>query len=102
MQHLTQQDFTSSISQWLVVVDFFATRCGPCRMIAPHLDTLAQQFVGRVQFYKVDVDQEQMLASQQGITAMPTLKIFKDGKEIDTIVGADLQSLVNTIQQQLT
>lgn len=71
-------------------------------MIAPHLDTLAQQFVDRVQFYKVDVDQEQMLASQQGITAMPTLKIFKDGKEIDTIVGADLQSLVNTIQQQLT
>lgn len=101
MQHLTQQNFTSSIAQWLVVVDFFATRCGPCRMIAPRLDELAQQFADRVQFYKVDVDQEQTLASQQGITAMPTLKIFKDGKEIQTIVWADLESLINTIQQQL-
>jgi thioredoxin 1 len=55
-------------------------------MIAPRLDELAQQFADRVQFYKVDVDQEQTLASQQGITAMPTLKIFKDGKEIQTIV----------------
>ena len=70
-------------------------------MIAPYLEQMDTQLGDAVSFYKVDVDQERMLAAQQDITAMPTLKIFKDGKEVQTIVGADLQGLWQGIQNQL-
>jgi thioredoxin 1 len=91
MKHLTQAEFDLAISDGIVVVDFFAERCGPCKMIAPYLDQMQGQLGDHVTFYKVDVDQENAIAAQQGITAMPTLKIFNNGKEVKTIVGADLQ-----------
>lgn len=98
MEHLTQSDFASKIAQGIVVVDFYATRCGPCKFIAPHLEELASKLTGQVTFYKVDVDAEMWLAQSQEITAMPTMKVFKDGAVVETIVGADLQSLVTIIQ----
>ena len=101
MKHLTQAEFSSSIASGISVVDFFATRCGPCQMIAPYLEQMDTQLGDTVSFYKVDVDQERMLAAQQDITAMPTLKIFNNGKEVQTIVGADLQGLWQGIQNQL-
>lgn len=101
MKHLTQTEFSSSIADGIVVVDFFAERCGPCKMIAPYLDQMQEKLTGHVNFYKVDVDQENAIAAQQGITAMPTLKIFNNGKEVKTIVGADLQGLWDGIQEQL-
>ncbi len=102
MQHLTQSDFNTTIAQGITVVDFFATRCGPCKFIAPHLEELASKLVGKVNFYKVDVDAESWLAATQGITAMPTMKVFKDGSLIETIVGADLQKLVSILEKVLT
>lgn len=101
MKHLNQSEFSWAIAQWIVVVDFFAERCGPCKMIAPYLDQMQEQLWNAVTFYKVDVDQESAIASSQGITAMPTLKIFNNGQEVQTIVGADLQALWNWIQGQL-
>lgn len=102
MQHLTQSEFSTAIAQGIVVVDFYATRCGPCKFIAPHLEELASKLTGQVTFYKVDVDAEMWLAQSQEITAMPTMKVFKDGQVIETIVGADLQTLVNTLQSIMT
>jgi len=55
-------------------------------MIAPYLDEMSERLAGKVSFYKVDVDQEQGIAAQQGIRAMPTMKVFKDGKEVQTVV----------------
>lgn len=101
MKHLTKTTFADAISSGISVVDFFATRCGPCQMIAPYLDQMQTQLWDSVTFYKVDVDQEQQIAMEQAVRAMPTLKIFKDGKEAQTIVGADLQGLWNGIQTQL-
>lgn len=101
MKHLTQVEFHPAIADGIVVVDFFAERCGPCKMIAPYLDQMQEKLAGHVNFYKVDVDEENAIAAQQGITAMPTLKIFKDGKEVKTIVGADLQGLWDGIQNEL-
>lgn len=97
MQHLTQSDFNTTIAHGITVIDFFAVRCGPCKFIAPHLEELATKLTGKVNFYKVDVDEEQGLAASQEITAMPTMKVFKDGSLVETIVGADLQKLVNVI-----
>ncbi len=70
-----------------VLVDFFATWCGPCKMMAPVLDAFAEEFAGKMKFAKVDVDNSQALAMQFQITGVPTLVVFKDGKPVDTIVG---------------
>lgn len=98
MQHLTSENFASSIAQWLVFVDFYATRCGPCKMIAPKLEELATQYQGKISFYKVDVDDQGDIAYQQEIQAMPTLKLYQDGKVVETIVWADLPKIMMTLQ----
>jgi thioredoxin 1 len=70
-----------------VLVDFWASWCGPCRMIAPIVSELAEEFKGRLKVGKVNVDAEPELARRYGITAIPTLLIFKGGKQVDQIVG---------------
>ena len=70
-----------------VVVDFWATWCGPCKMIAPNLEQLAKAFEGKIKVGKVNVDEEAELASKFGIASIPTLMLFKDGKLVNTAVG---------------
>ena len=71
-----------------VLVDFWAVWCGPCRLIAPIVEELSQQYEGKLRVYKVDVDQEQSLAMQYGIMSIPTLLLFKNGQVVEQIVGA--------------
>jgi thioredoxin 1 len=101
MKQIGQQEFNTAIEQGIVVVDFFAVRCGPCQMIAPYLDEMSEKLAWQVSFYKVDVDQEQTIAATQWIQAMPTMKIFKDGQEVKTIVGADLKALRTALQEMI-
>ena len=72
----------------LVLVDFFATWCGPCRMIAPSVEQLAAEFEGRAVVGKVDVDQEPALAQRFGVMSIPTLVVLKGGKVVEQAVGA--------------
>ncbi|WP_224365259.1 thioredoxin [Hyalangium versicolor] len=71
-----------------VLVDFTATWCPPCRVIAPVLDTLASEYKGRMKFTKLNVDNHQRTTEEYGIRAMPTLLVFKEGKVVKQIVGA--------------
>ncbi len=71
-----------------VLVDFWAVWCNPCRLIAPIVEELSQQYEGKLRVYKVDVDQEQSLAMQYGIMSIPTLLLFKNGQVVEQIVGA--------------
>lgn len=77
-----------------VLVDFWAVWCGPCRMVAPHVDAIAQEFAEKVKVYKVNVDEEGEIAGRYGIMSIPTLVIFKDGKVADQIVGAVPKSVI--------
>jgi len=87
---LTQDNFAQEVLQSLtpVLVDFWAEWCGPCKMIAPVLSELADEYDGRVKIGKVNVDEQQGLATEYGIRAIPTLLLFHNGQVADQIVGA--------------
>lgn len=75
-------------SQSVVLVDFWATWCGPCKIIAPVIEELAKEYEGKVIFAKVNTDENADLASRYSIRGIPTLMFFKDGKVMDQVVGA--------------
>ena len=87
---LTEQTFDEAVlaSQGLVMVDFWAEWCGPCRMIAPVLEELAAASDGRVTLMKVNVDENSALAARYEIRSIPTILIVKDGTVVDRVVGA--------------
>jgi len=85
----------------LVVVDFFATWCGPCKMIAPKLESMSKEMAGKVKFLKVDVDEMEDLAGAQEVKAMPTFSFFKKGQKLESFAGANEQRIRETIEKHL-
>ena len=87
---LTKQNFENEVikSDKPVLVDFWATWCGPCQMIAPVIAEVAEEADGRFKVGKVNVDEESELAAQFRVMSIPTLMVFKDGKLVNTVVGA--------------
>lgn len=87
---VTDADFESVVEQngGLTVVDFWATWCAPCRMIAPVLEQLAEEYAGKARVAKLDVDTNVRTASRFQVRSIPTLLFFKDGKVVDQVIGA--------------
>ncbi|WP_138342186.1 thioredoxin [Intestinibacter bartlettii] len=83
---INSQEFDNTIESGVVVVDFFATWCGPCKMLSPVIDELSRE-LENVNFVKVDIDQSMDLAQKFKIVSVPTLKVFKNGEEVDTLMG---------------
>ena len=86
-----------------VLVDFWAEWCGPCKMIAPVLDEVASEYEGRIVVGKVNIDEDQSLAAEYGVRAIPTLLLFKNGQVIEQIVGLrSKRDLKSSLDKSLT
>ncbi|MBQ1505993.1 MAG: thioredoxin [Erysipelotrichales bacterium] len=87
MRFLTNEDFKEAIKEGVTLVDFFATWCGPCKMLSPVVEQLAEEMGDRANFFKVDVDEADEIAAEFGIMSVPTLIVFKDGEPVKKSVG---------------
>ena len=86
---LTDSTFASEVTKRpLVVVDFWAAWCGPCRMVAPIVEQLAKEYAGRVTFGKLNVDENPEVSQRFGIQSIPTMIVFKNGQPVDGLIGA--------------
>ncbi|MBC3797722.1 thioredoxin [Acetobacterium tundrae] len=81
-------------SKGVILVDFFATWCGPCKALAPVLEEVSVLLKDKVQIVKVDIDQSQALAKEYKVMSVPTMKIFKDGQVVETIVGLQSKNVL--------
>ena len=100
---LTDSNFKTEVSKYpILLIDFWAPWCGPCRTISPIIEQMAREYTGKVVFGKVNIDENQMIARSLGIESIPTMVIFKNGKAVDIIVGAMPKSQIETkLHQQL-
>ncbi len=102
-KEVTDQTFQADVldSTSPVVVDFWAVWCGPCRMVAPLVEELSTEYEGRVEFRKLNVDENPETSMKYGIRSIPTLLVFKDGKPVDQVIGAvpkkELQKHVDAV-----
>ncbi len=102
---VTDADFAQEIGghSGVAIVDFWATWCGPCQIIAPVIEQLAHEYEGRLKVAKLDVDASPQTAMQYGVRSIPSVLVFKDGQHVDTVVGAVPKALlVDKIEAQLT
>ena len=86
---ITQDNFETEVTQSKlpVLVDFWASWCGPCRMLSPVVDELAEQYDGKVKFGKINVDEQPRLAMNYSVQSIPTLLLFRDGKAVNKSIG---------------
>ncbi|MBL0691777.1 MAG: thioredoxin [SAR324 cluster bacterium] len=99
IKHIGDQDFEEIVlkNDKPVLVDFWAEWCGPCRAIAPLLNTLAEEN-SEVIFTKINIDQHNKKAATAGVRGIPTLILYKEGKEVDRVVGADMNAIQSLVK----
>ena len=101
VKHLTEKNFEEEVLNFdgKVLIDFWATWCGPCKMMAPVVEQIASEISGNVKVGKVDVDENSELAVKYGIMSIPTFIIFENGNPVKTLVGMqDKETLLNLVK----
>lgn len=102
ISNVTDQNFAGEIGSGIVLVDFWAPWCGPCKMIAPVLEEVDSEMGDQVKIVKLDVDQNPETSAKYGVMSIPTLLVFKDGEQVDKVVGYQpKENLVSLLQNHL-
>ena len=104
IEHLDNESFENAIkgAKTPVLVDFFATWCGPCKMLAPVLESVQDEIGEKTKIYKLDVDEGMEVAKRFGIMSVPTMIIFKNGEEVERLVGLRSKSeIIATIEAEI-
>ena len=104
IEHLDNESFENAIkgAKTPVLVDFFATWCGPCKMLAPVLESVQDEIGEKAKIYKLDVDEGMEVAKRFGIMSVPTMIIFKNGEEVERLVGLRSKSeIIATIEAEI-
>lgn len=97
MTKLTSASFREGVAQGLTLVDFYADWCGPCKALAPAIEALAQEWAGRAQVAKLNVDESPDVAAAFGVMSIPTLVVFRDGEEVARSVGLSSKAALNRL-----
>ena len=87
VEHLTEDNFVEKTASGVVLVDFFATWCGPCRMLSPIIEEIGEECDGSFEVYKIDIDEAEDVAMDYSVMSVPTLIFFKDGEEAERLIG---------------
>ncbi len=89
VQEIKDMNFSQTVeaSSTPVVVDFWASWCGPCKMLGPVIDEISEELIDKAEFFKLNVDENPVISTQYKIASIPTVMVFKDGKVVDTLVG---------------
>ena len=95
--HLNRDNFDETIQSGKCLVDFWAAWCGPCRMLAPTIDAIAEKYGGAAKICKVDIDEEPELARRYGVMSIPTIIVFADGVEVKKAVGVQSQAALEAM-----
>ncbi len=90
--HFTEEEFAAALTEGALIVDFWATWCGPCKMIAPAIDQLADDLYGKITVGKIDVDECREIAMEYGVMSIPTVIYFKNGLEIKRFTGVQTKA----------
>ena len=102
IKKFTDDNFDEGVSKGVVLIDFYADWCGPCRMLAPVIEELAHEMSGKMTVAKVDTDQAINTAARFEVTSIPTMILFKDGKAVKRVVGLkDLETLRKMVLEAL-
>lgn len=102
IKHFTDKEFEHEIKKGVTLVDFHANWCGPCRTLAPVLEQVAKEIHGKAVIAKIDIDNEQKTATHFQITSVPTMILFKNGKEVGRLVGLrTFEAVKNFIESAL-
>ena len=102
MEKLTNETFEKEISNGVVLVDFFATWCGPCKMLTPIIEQATTEIGDKAKIFKADVDEVEAIARKLGIMSVPTMILFKNGQEVNKLVGLRTKTqIIEAINQVL-